>query len=396
MEEKVSETVNSDVVFEVGFSSLSKFGEELCGDHCEYRRTDDSIIVVLSDGLGSGVKANILAMLTSKIAVTMLEEGASIDEVVETISDTLPICKVRNLAYSTFAILQIKKDGSGYIVQFDTPDAFLLKDNSVVPLLWTQREVGNKKIKECRFKTEIGESFFLVTDGVIHAGIGGILNLGWQWNNLAEYIKNVSGQSKNVHKLTKWVVNVCNQFYAGRPGDDTTVVGISVRNRRKVILAVGPPKDKSDDCVLARELINFDGEKIVCGGSTASIISREIGKKLEVDLKSMHKGIPPMAKLEGVDLVTEGIITLSKALDQLKESFDNGVLSEDIEGDDAVSCLCKKMMEADYIKILVGKAVNPAHQNPDLPINSTWKIRILEDINSLLTSKGKTIEMIFY
>ena len=135
--------------FEVCAESLNKKGEELCGDKVEVARLGESIIVVLSDGLGSGVKANILASLTSKIIISMLREGAEIDEVVETIASTLPVCKERNVAYSTFTILQINGDGDAYVVEFDNPGIVILRKGQTVELRKTARQIAGKTIKRC-------------------------------------------------------------------------------------------------------------------------------------------------------------------------------------------------------------------------------------------------------
>jgi hypothetical protein len=355
----------------------------------EIARSGDMVTVVLSDGLGSGVKANILATLTSTIAVSMLRGGASIDDVVETIGHTLPICQVRKVAYSTLTILQIKNDGSAYLVQYDNPDAFYYSDGMIVPIESSDRIVADKVIKEARFQLKAGDRLFLVSDGVIYAGVGGVLNLGWGWPNVADYIKKINDQESRASVLAKWLVNVCDQFYAGQPGDDTTAVAVVIREPRCLTVAVGPPKKPEDDRKMVARLMSSVGTKVVCGGTTGKIVAREIGESLHVDLDTIHGGMPPTASINGIDLVTEGIITLSKTLDRL-------IQGEPVHGKDGASRLARMLLDADHVELLVGKAVNPAHQNPDLPISTTLKERVMDDIARILVELGKEVSVSYY
>ncbi|HHY62786.1 MAG: SpoIIE family protein phosphatase [Bacillota bacterium] len=379
----------SELHVEAAFTSLPKHGEELCGDRVEIARSGDMVTVVLSDGLGSGVKANILATLTSTIAVSMLRGGASIDDVVETIGHTLPICQVRKVAYSTLTILQIKNDGSAYLVQYDNPDAFYYSDGMIVPIESSDRIVADKVIKEARFQLKAGDRLFLVSDGVIYAGVGGVLNLGWGWPNVADYIKKINDQESRASVLAKWLVNVCDQFYAGQPGDDTTAVAVVIREPRCLTVAVGPPKKPEDDRKMVARLMSSVGTKVVCGGTTGKIVAREIGESLHVDLDTIHGGMPPTASINGIDLVTEGIITLSKTLDRL-------IQGEPVHGKDGASRLARMLLDADHVELLVGKAVNPAHQNPDLPISTTLKERVMDDIARILVELGKEVSVSYY
>jgi len=231
---------------EVANLSIAKHGEELCGDRVEITRNGSGVTVVLSDGLGSGVKANILATLTTTIAASMLRGGAAIEDVVDTIGHTLPICKVRQVAYSTFTILQVDSSGNAYLVQFDNPDAFYVSDGCVGSVDCVQRRVADKVVKEARFRVRSGDHLFLVSDGMIHAGIGGVLNLGWGWPNVADYIRRITQQEKRASVLAKWMINVCDQFYGGKPGDDATCVAITVREPRHVTAAQRPGRRSKD------------------------------------------------------------------------------------------------------------------------------------------------------
>lgn len=374
---------------EVADLSIAKHGEELCGDRVEISRNGGGVTVVLSDGLGSGVKANILATLTTTIASSMLRGGAAIEDVVDTIGHTLPICKVRQVAYSTFTILQVDSDGNAYLVQFDNPDAFYVSDGRVGCVDCVQRRVADKIVKEARFRVRAGDHLFLVSDGIIHAGIGGVLNLGWGWPSVADYIRRITQQEKRASVLAKWMINVCDQFYGGRPGDDATCVAITVREPRSVMAAVGPPRNPEDDSKMVATLMGSPGTRVVCGGTTGKIVARETGESLVVDLASMVQGVPPTATIRGLDLVTEGIVTLSKAVSKLASP-------EEAYGKDGASRLARVLLDADHVEFLVGKAVNPAHQNPNLPISITLKEQVMQDIARILSELGKEVQITYF
>lgn len=372
--------------------ALAKHGEELCGDAAQIVKTGDSVIVVLSDGLGSGVKANILATLTVKVAQTMLQHGASVDEVVETIGKTLPVCRVRKIAYSTFTVLKVSSDGKAYLAEFDNPAAFFIRDGKVTKPETVPRLAGDKVIKEAEFEVRPGDYIVMVSDGVIHAGIGAVLNLGWQWPQVAQYLEKLAADGRSAAEMASWLSTVVSQLYAGKPGDDATVVALHVRRPRTATVMVGPPGDRSKDRLAVEALMSEPGIKAVCGGTTGNLVARELGKPLEVDLTTMHTGVPPTATIEGIDVVTEGIITLSKTLEKVRSAGN----PDDLDGPDGASRLARILLEADRIRFLVGTAVNPAHQNPELPINTTLKMQILEDLEGVLKEKGKRVEKVVY
>ncbi|WP_425448207.1 SpoIIE family protein phosphatase [Dethiothermospora halolimnae] len=383
---------------DVAYDSLNKFGEELCGDKVEIIKNKDEVILVMSDGLGSGVKANILATLTTKIAATMLREGSSIGETVDTVVNTLPVCNVRKLAYSTFTIMKIKNNGDVYIVEYDNPPIFFIRDNKVVNLEKREFIINDKLIKESNFRLKKGDTLTAVSDGVIHAGVGGILNLGWQWENVAEYLERISSLEKSAKYITKSLAEVCNNFYINKPGDDTTVVSVKLREPEVVNLFTGPPTDESKDPWVVKQLMKGNGKKVVCGGTAANIVSRELKEEIIVNLDYIDKEVPPTAKIKGIDLVTEGVLTLSKAVEKLK-----GFTGSDINGNitllggkDGASQLVKLLVEdCTHLNLYVGKAVNPAHQNPDFPVDLSIKLKIVSDLIRLIRSLGKDVNVIY-
>lgn len=384
---------------DIGYNSLNKYGEELCGDKVEIVRTEDSIIVVLADGLGSGVKANILSTLTSKIAATMLKEGANLYDTVDTIVHTLPVCNVRKVAYSTFSIFQIYEDGTVYAVEYDNPQYFLVRDEKILEVKKEENLINDKLVLESKFSLQKGDSLILVSDGVVHAGIGATMSLGWQWEMAGRYIKRMATRENCSIKICDNILEVCRRLYMGRPGDDTTVISLKIKDMEIVDLFTGPPKDMNDDEKIVKCLMSGIGKKVVCGGTAARIVEKILGEKIEVDISTMTKELPPIGSIKGIDLVTEGVLTLSKVVDKIHK-YSNDMCSyhdeSTFEGNDGASKITKLLIQnCTELNLWVGKAINPAHQNPDLPVDLSIKLKVVEELILVLRKIGKKVNITY-
>lgn len=382
---------------DVDYSSLNKFKEELCGDKVEILRSEHSVIVVLADGLGSGVKANILATLTSKIIGTMLSMGATIDEAVDTIIETLPVCKVRELAYSTFSILQIFDNGECYLIEFDNPEAIRLVKGKHVELQKEIREIDGKRIKESRFIAGTGDTIMLISDGAVHAGVGQCLNLGWQWEHVKNYAEKIHDNEATARGISKLMTTACDNLYEQKPGDDTTVICVRLKNRLKVNVLIGPPIDRALDQYVISKFIEEDGKKVVCGGTTSAIVGRITGKEISTDFNYIDPSIPPTANIDGIDLTTEGVLTMCKALDYVKNYISADCNLPNLKNHDGASRLTRLLVEdSTEVHFIVGRAINPAHQNPDFPIGLGMKLKLVQDMEKYLQSLGKKVEVEYY
>ena len=380
---------------EVETASLIKTGEELCGDSVTILRAPESFIAVLSDGLGSGVKANILSTLTGKIASTMLEKGSTLEEVVETLIQTLPVCKVRGLAYATFTVVQIFNDGRLYIVESDNPELLFFREGQFQRLNREKRLIANKAIYESSTRLTEGDTLVLLSDGVVNAGIGGMRPLGWPLKEIAlEIVKlmKMRGDRVTAKDIASHIRDRSQEFYRSQIGDDTTVLALRVRKPRELIVAVGPPQDKTRDQEYVKTFAATPGKKVVCGGTTSTLVARELGRQLKVNFDG-SKEIPPTGSIEGVDLVTEGIVTICKALSLMQEANGN---THFITGLDGASQLSLILLQADRVHFLVGQAINPAHQNPNLPRHLALKNQVVKELGSYLETLGKEIEISFY
>lgn len=382
---------------DVSFQSLIKFGEELCGDRVEIVRLHDSTIVVMADGLGSGVKANILSTLTTKISATMLKEGADIYETVDTIVNTLPACKVRKIAYSTFTLIKIYDDGRVYVSEYDNPPIFIIRDGRMLNVNKKEIIINERKVYESKFYVQPGDVLTVVSDGVIHAGLGNIMNLGWKWDNVCDYLQRSTKDKSDAQSITKDLSQVCWDLYGGKPGDDTTVVTMKIKTPEWINIFTGPPKDEKKDGQVIKDFMKSYGKKVICGGTAANIVQRELNKPLTVNMDFVCKDIPPTANMEGIDLITEGVITLSRVVEMIKEYKRSAVSSEyncDLSRKDGASKLARILLnECTNLIIWLGKAVNPAHQNPNLPMDLSIKYNIVNELAELLKSLGKKVEI---
>ncbi|HBM80910.1 MAG: SpoIIE family protein phosphatase [Clostridiales bacterium] len=384
-----------DFFVDADYESLNKYNEELCGDKVEIIRNKDSVIIVLADGLGSGVKANILSTLTSKIIGTMLSHEATIDEAVETIANTLPVCKERGIAYSTFSILQIFNNGESYLAEFDNPSIITLRNGKYFNLQGKSRNINGRIINESRFHAGLDDTFIIMSDGAVHAGIGQVLNFGWQWDNIKEYAERIYKKSMTAKNFANLLLAVCNNLYAQKPGDDTTIVAVKIRKGLNVNVLIGPPVDRDLDDYVVKKFIKSDGKKVVCGGTTSQIVCRVLDKKMRTNLNYVNPSVPPTADIDGIDLTCEGVLTMSKAVDYAKKyiSADASLRNSfDLNKQDGASRLAKLLLEdCTSAHFYVGRAINPAHQNPEFPLSLGLKLKLVEEMAECLKSLGKQV-----
>lgn len=388
-----------DLCTDIGYHSLLKYGEQLCGDSVEVvAQGEDSMVVVLADGLGSGVKANILSTLTSKIISTMMANHMSVEDCVSTIASTLPVCEVRKIAYSTFTIIRIDRNKEAEIIQYDNPDVILLRNGKRFEFDKQERVLDGKKIYQSRVPLEENDLFLAMSDGTIHAGVGAVLNFGWQRDEIIEFMETMYNPDFTAKTMATILLDQCNKLYDGKPGDDTTVCAVKIRHRQPVNLMLGPPADPADLADMQTQFFSQEGKHIVCGGTTSQLAAEFLGKTVEPQLDYVDADIPPIAKIDGVDLVTEGVITMSRVLSYAQNYIDNNEQYQDWGyKKDGASRIARMLFEqATDIHFYVGRAVNPAHQNPDLPINFNIKMRLVEELSECLKQMNKRITVYYF
>ena len=385
---------------DIAWKSLNKYGEELCGDNVRVTRTENSTIAVLADGLGSGVKANILSTLTSTIISTMLNEGATVEQAVETITSTLPVCSVRKLAYSTFSILQINDDGDAYLVEFDNPPCIFVRNGEIIEPQPEYKQWCGKNITESRFTVQAGDVITLVSDGVIYAGVGEALNFGWNWDNVSAWVAKTTKKEKSAPRLAASLSQAVDDLYMDKPGDDSTCLVVRIAPRCVVNMLSGPPVDPENDSKMVHDFMMNANKHIVSGGTSANIVARVLNRKIETSLNYEDPSIPPIAKIDGLDLVTEGVLTLSRTVEILRDYHEKGAddyYFHRLDQSNGAAMLAKILLEdCTTLRMFIGKAINPAHQNPGLPSDLSIKMKLLDEICDLVAKMGKRVEKLYY
>ena len=362
-------------------------------------QNENSPVIVLADGLGSGVKACILSTLTSKIISTMIAKAMPIEECVSTIASTLPVCEVRGIAYSTFTILLIQNNEEAEIIQYDNPHVILLRDGKNLVYPETASEIGGKTIYRSHIKLQKNDIFIAMSDGAIYAGVEKSLNYGWQRENIIDFMETMYDSGFTAKTVSTILLDECSRLYEGEPGDDTTVCTVKIRERQPMNLMIGPPAKLDDVPKMMSLFFSKEGKHIVCGGTTSSLAAEFLGKPLDTGIPVyIDPDIPPTSRIEGVDLVTEGVITINKVLSYAQNYLqDNEHYKQWSYKKDGASLIARMLFEeATDINFFVGRAINPAHQNPNLPISFNIKMHLVEELSECLKKMGKRIKVSYF
>ena len=385
--------MKADKVFvEVDFAQQSKYGKRAAGDVfiSQRSKSKDRVVCILADGLGSGIKANVLATLTATMAMKYVTSDIEPQKAAEIIMATLPVCSERKIGYSTFTIIDIQTHRKVKIIEYDNPAFILVRGGQRVDIdkkLFTipTATTGERQLYCSSFTAEENDRIVFFSDGVTQSAMGSdAMPLGWTSKNVAEYVLQCCRDNSNIsaRELSRKIVDRSLKNDELKAKDDISCGVISFRNPRKTLVVTGPPFDKKNDALLAKRFVEFEGQKVICGGTTANIIARETNRKLELDLSNLWSDVPPKSKMEGASLVTEGTLTLSKAMDILKSGKDPDTLRND-----AATELVKIFLDSDIINFIVGTKINEAHQDPTLPETLDIRRNLLKSLVQVLNEK---------
>ena len=387
--------MKNNLCTDIGYMSLTHYGEQLCGDHVEVvdKLDEGSCVVVLADGLGSGVKANILSILTSKMISTMVAADLPLESAVESIVQALPVCSERKIAYSTFTIIKIINNERAEIMQYENPKLIMLRDGENYEIPSSTVDICGKQISLSNVELKENDVFIAMSDGVEHAGAGNKYNFGWKREEIVSFIETLYGVGFTAKTLTALLLDETNKLYDYKPMDDATVCTIRIREREAVNLLFGPPSNPDDCSKMLSLFFAKHGKHIVSGGTTSKIVADFLKRPLTMNLLYHDPEIPPTASIDGVDLVTEGVVTINRVVEYAQDYVgENTRYEEWSRKQDGASIISRMLFEdATDVNFFVGRAINPAHQNPNLPIDFSIKMKLVENLSECLRKMGKRV-----
>jgi serine/threonine protein phosphatase PrpC len=385
--------VNAPRLFiEVDHHQERKRNQAACGDVFLSQKVEEGhrIISVLADGLGSGIKAAVLANLTSTMALRYMAADVDVRKAAGIIMATLPVCSERQIAYSTFTIVEMDPWGATRILEYDNPPFLLMRGSvrvAVEPEILPLPDTAGREavLRLSRFEARPGDRIVFFSDGVSQAGVGSPgLPLGWGLDAVAAHLAKVVRERPHIsaRQLARELVLRAQSLDGGKPKDDITCAVIYYREPRELLLFTGAPVNRSRDAELAEQARSFQGRKVICGGTTATILGRELDRSIAMDLRELDPEVPPVSRMDGFDLVTEGAITLARTVRLLEEEE-----SPDLLRPNAATRLAGLLLDSDIIHVVAGTKINEALQDPSLPQDLDIRRNILRGLKQVLTGK---------
>ena len=372
---------------DVACSQKKKYNQNAYGDFFTSHRfpSMNRVVAVLSDGLGSGIKANILACMTSTMLLKFLEKNSDIENSCEIIMNSLPVCKVRGISYSTFSAIDCYESGKAKIVEEGNPDFIWIRNGEVLKpefQIIESKDFKNRKMRVYNIQLEKFDRIIFCSDGATQVAMGTkAFPLGLERSGLIKIILNKLEQEPEISSkdLSEYLIRQVERIAPNKElKDDTSIVSLYCREPRESLIFTGPPYHQEKDSYYAKTFIEFRGKKAIAGGTTANIISRELNIPVTTDVTTTRGKLPGLSNMEGVDLVTEGILTLTKTLEYLESSKPE---------ENAAKILMDFMLDSDCINFLVGAQMNKAHYDPNLPIEIEIRKNVIKQIAKVLEEK---------
>lgn len=392
-----------DLFIEMEYAQFTKTGQAACGDDVRFLTVDreNRHIAALSDGLGSGVKANILATMTTTMAISFLKSNLPTLEAVEIIMDSLPVCEVRKISYATFSLFDFRLGGKARIVEMGNPGYIHLRGTDEISPAVEERLASkhwpDRDMRECEADFRAGDRIIMCSDGVTQAGLGQRrdMKFGWRRSGVLKYARERIEADPDISAkdLSSAIASEARAIVPGMCKDDISCLVAYLRHPRVMRVLTGPPFYREHDAEYAHHALLGPEHTVICGGTSANIVERELGAKISIPLSAMRNagGLPPVGTVEGIGIATEGILTLDRVLTALEQG-------RPPEREPAAArAILERMMRHDRIEFIIGTKVNDCHQDPNLPQDLELRRSVIRRMAAVLENTyRKEVSLNFY
>lgn len=387
-----------NISLDYGYYSINHHGEEVCGDRVNFRRNKDGFVGVLADGMGSGIKANILSTMGSTILSTMLSGGESVESAVDMVIRSLPVCSERGMNYCTFSVIHVDKQGIAKLVEFDNPQAWIIRNKQVVQPERIPRMVEGKRIWESSLPLIEGDILVVTSDGAVNAGMDNQFSFQWNWDSVADWLCQRGHLFASSRRLSRELVEAVNNLYGGKPTDDVTAMVLRIPQTSVVNIMYGPPEYPEDDGFMVHEFMDSEGVKIICGGTTSNIVSRVMNSPVVTMPETAADGVPPISFMADIDLVTEGVLTVTRAGDIMEHYYgDMHADFQQLDQDNGAAILARQLIEdCTELRVFIGRARNPGYEDKQVPLDLNMKMKAMDRICKILDSQGIPVSKFYY
>ncbi|HSV30786.1 MAG TPA: SpoIIE family protein phosphatase [Atribacteraceae bacterium] len=372
-------------LFVESFSSqICKHTHRHCGDLIKIVRRPEQTLAILADGMGSGINANIQATLYVEYLFGLAEGGARVADAVRSSLAMLHRAKDHSGPWAAFNVVQIKQDGEVDMYCYEAPQPLLLSTSGIEEPVFRPEYWSGEIVQHSEVQLRPQEAILVVSDGVTQAGLGRGLKRGWSLEGLKSFlVKERLDTAYQAPGIPGAVVRQAHQLHQQEPADDISTLTLAVRLPRQFHLLTGPPAQKNDLPKMLESFMNASGTRAACGGTTSKLLAEYLEKPLRVHPGKF--GSPAHFELEGIDLASEGTITLNR----LNNIFSEPELAE--EAGYGPLRLLELINDADEIHFWVGQAKNPAH-NPSLKTAGMMtRVEVIRALTAKLGVAGKLV-----
>ena len=358
-----------------------------CGDVISHRRMGAGTLVICADGLGSGIRAHIGAQMCVARMFESVIQGFSLRKAFSKVATTMQQSRDPGKPFAAFSVARIRPDGNATVLSYDAPAPILVGRHGASALANRPFSLPGGLAIESNCQLDVDEGILLMSDGITQAGIGYGPSTEWQTEGVVRLVSECLAANLDLtlipHRIHQEALQRWRGMFADQPqrmatrfspfakqgtaattmssrsdyGDDCSVVLAHCRNGQTLNIFTGPPCDREIDHETVRQFLALPGIKVVCGGTTAQIVAKYLNEPLQVEQEPTSTIAPPRYAIHGVDLVTEGAITLNQMYNIMDE--DVSKLSEN----SGVTELRLLLIVADRVNFVVGMAENNANND---------------------------------